>query len=179
MSLRRVLLFVTWLAGTLLATAVVYEAVHMVAGQVTELHADALPQAGVGQAAKPTPTPSLAPTATPSAATPTAPSSSPGGSPAPDATPPATGTGSASTPPAPPNDTRTFSLVGGTASVTCSGSQITVNWATPNSGFEVEIDSSSGGGTIEVRFRSDTHESRLEAWCSGGQVQSSIREESS
>ena len=179
MSLRRVLLFATWLAGTLLATAVVYEAVHMVAGQVTELHADALPQAGVGQAVKPTAAPSLAPTATAPAATPTAPSSPPGESLPSGATPPVTGTGSASTPPAQPNDTRTFSLVGGTASVTCSGSQITVNWATPNGGYEVEIDSSSGGGTIEVRFRSDTHESRLEAWCSGGHVQSSIREESS
>ena len=182
MSLRRVLLFATWLAGTLLATAVVYEAVHMVAGQVTELHADALPQAGVGQAIKPTAAPSVGLPETAPAGTPISPSSSPGGSPPLDATPPVTGTGSASTtpsPPAQPNDTRTFSLVGGTASVTCTGSQITVNWATPNSGFEVEIDSSSGGGTIEVRFRSDTHESRLEAWCSGGHVQSSIREESS
>ena len=182
MSLRRVLLFATWLAGTLLATAVVYEAVHMVAGQVTELHADGLSQAGVGHAVRPTATPSSAPPETAPAGTPPVPSSSPGGSPPQDATPPVTGTGSASTtpsPPAQPNDTRTFSLVGGTASVTCSGSQIAVNWATPNGGYEVEIDSSSGGGTIEVRFRSDTHESRLEAWCSGGHVQSSIREESS
>ena len=182
MSLRRVLLFATWLAGTLLATAVVYEAVHMVAGQVTELHADRLSQAGVGQAVRPPTAPSVVPPVTAPAGTPTGLSSSPGGSPPQDATPPVTGTGSASTSPAPPaqpNDTRTFSLVGGTASVTCSGSQITVNWATPNGGYEVEIDSSSGGGTIEVRFRSDTHESRLEAWCSGGHVQSSIREESS
>ena len=33
--------------------------------------------------------------------------------------------------------------------------------------------------STEVRFRSDTYESRLEAWCSAGQIQSAVREESS
>jgi hypothetical protein len=77
------------------------------------------------------------------------------------------------------NNTQTFALVGGTASITCSGSQITLNWATPKSGYQVETGSSNGGAQVEVRFRSDTHESRLEAWCAGGQVQSRVREESS
>jgi hypothetical protein len=70
-------------------------------------------------------------------------------------------------------------MVGGTASLTCSGDRITLNWATPNSGFEVEIESSGGSSVVEVRFRSSAHESRLEAWCAGGVVQLSIREESS
>ena len=181
-SLRRVLIFATWLTGTLLATATVYEAVHTVGGQVTGLQAEGLSQAKPAQALK------LPAAASPSASqavpisTPSAPpgestgpqpaTTSPGGleaRPAP-ANPP---------PPAPTNDTRTIALVGGTASVTCSGGQIRLNWATPNSGFEVETGSSNGGALIEVRFRSDAHESRLEAWCSGGLVQSSIREEPS
>lgn len=181
-SLRRVLLFATWLAGTLLATAVVYEAVHMVAGQVTELQADGVSQGGVEHGIAQT----GAPPSTPPQAAPGAPPNSPGSvsgpSPPGQATPAVTEPPSTPTKPsqqAPANDTRTFSLVGGTANVTCSGSQITLNWATPNGGYEVVIGSSSGGGLVEVRFRSDTHESRLEAWCAGGQVQSSIREESS
>ena len=32
---------------------------------------------------------------------------------------------------------------------------------------------------IEVRFRSDSHESRLDAWCVGGQIQSTTEETSS
>jgi len=181
-SLRRVLLVATWLAGTLLATAIVYAAVHMVAGQVTVLQGDGVSQAGFEHGVTQTGETSSTPTETAPGATPAPPASVPGASPPGHATPSVAGPPSASaTPPpqAPANDTRTFSLVGGTANVTCSGSQITLNWATPNSGYGVEIGSSNSGGLIEVRFRSDTHESRLEAWCAGGQVQSSIREESS
>lgn len=70
-------------------------------------------------------------------------------------------------------------MVGGTASLTCTGAQIALNWATPNSGFQVETGTSDGGTTVEVRFRSDSHESRLQASCSGGQVQGSVEEQSS
>lgn len=175
-SLRRLLLIATWLAGTLLATAIVYEAVHIVAGQVTELRIAAVPQAGAGERiespASPVSTPSVAtsPTATTTGPPGTSPTSSPGGAQPSPTNPPTVGLG---------GDSRTFALVGGTASVTCSGNQITLNWATPNSGYQVEASSSNGGAQVEVRFRSDTHESRLEAWCAGGTVQSSIREESS
>ena len=61
--------------------------------------------------------------------------------------------------------------------MSCSGGQITLNWATPKNGFQVETGTSNGGAQIEVRFRSDTHESRLEAWDAGGQLQSQVREE--
>lgn len=173
-SLRRTLLAATWLAGTLLATVIVYEAVNAVAGQVTEPLSPPISQAGVDQALKhqgqatPSPSPSQSassptPTATPRPPTPAPP---PGGTPAPSP-PPVSAT----------TNTQTFSLIGGTASVSCTGGQITLNWATPKSGFQVETGTSNGGTQVEVRFRSDTHESRLEAWCAGGLVQSSVREE--
>lgn len=174
MSLRRTLIAATWLAGTLLATGIVYEAVNAVAGQVTEQLSPPISRAGVDQALKqqaqatPSPSPSQ-PAASP---TPTATPSSPAPSPAPPPPPPP-----APTPPAATTNTQTFSLIGGTASVSCTGSQVTVNWATPKSGFQVETGSSSGGTQVEVKFRSDTHESKLEAWCAGGQVQSKVREE--
>lgn len=170
-SLRRILLAVTWLAGTLLATGIVYEAVNAVADQVSERGERPISHVGVGdELGTPSPSAAISPTPTPVGTSPS-PTSQPtaptGGASPPPATPPPTGT------------TRTFALVGGTASVSCTGSSINLNWATPNSGFQVETGTSGGGSVIEVRFRSDTHESRLETWCGGGQVQSSVREESS
>lgn len=177
MSLRLTLLAATWLAGTFLATAIVYEAVSAVAGQVTEPLSPPISQAGVDQALKQQgqATPSVSPSPSQSAASPT-----PAATPVPPAPAPAPSGNPAPNPPPPPatTNTQTFSLIGGTASVSCTGSQVTLNWATPKSGFQVETGTASGGAQIEVKFRSDTHESRLEAWCAGGQVQSSVREES-
>jgi hypothetical protein len=77
------------------------------------------------------------------------------------------------TPPAPPSSvptsSRTFSLVGGTVSVTCRGSVISLDSVTPNAGFTVESEQNEEG-RVEVRFRSDNHESRLEVTCQSGQV---------
>ena len=176
--MRRILLTATWLAGTLIATGVVYAAVSAVAGQVTDQRSEALSQAGVDQALQQedqvTPSPyQPASSAMPNAANKPSPSPPTAATPGPTQAP--------TNPPArpAPTDTRTFALVGGTASVSCTGDLITLNWATPNGGYQVETGSSSGGAQLEVRFRSDTHESRLEAWCSGGQIQTSVREESS
>ncbi len=181
MSLRRTLLAATWLAGTLLATAIVYEAVSAVAGQVTQPLSPPISQTGVDQALKhqgqatppPSPSPSQSAASPTPAATPRPPAPAPAPAPPPGGNP-------APNPPPPPatTNTQTFSLIGGTASVSCIGSQITLNWATPKSGFQVETSTTNGGAQLEVKFRSDTHESRLEAWCAGGQVQSSVREES-
>jgi len=176
--LRRILLTATWLAGTLIATGAVYAAVNAVAGQVTEQRSQALSPAGVDHALQQkdqgTPSPSPpASSATPTAAAEPSPSPPTTTSPGPSQSP--------TTPPARPGptDTRTFALIGGTASMSCAGDQISLNWATPNGGYQVETGSSNGGAQLEVRFRSDTHESRLEAWCSAGQIQSAVREESS
>jgi len=65
------------------------------------------------------------------------------------------------------------------ASVSCQNNQITLDWATPNVGFWVELDRHDSDSVLEVRFRSDSHESRLETWCSGGRVQFSVEEKSS
>jgi hypothetical protein len=162
---------------------IVYEAVGAVALEVTDQSLEPLSHGGVGlalaepSAGSPSPTPTAVATpktevpATPPAAhTPAAGGGNAGGA-----------GGSATTPPPPTaaSNTRTFSLVGGTANLTCTGDQISLNWATPNSGFEVDTGSSDGGAQIEVRFRSDTHESQLQAWCSAGVVQGSVQEQSS
>ena len=178
--MRRLLLAATWLVGTLFATLVVYAAVGAVTGQVTPARTEPISQTGVQRAlgASTPASTSPSPTATP-AATPTAS--------APPSTPtPVSGGGRPTPPPPPPppppsaTNTRTFAAVGGTASFSCSGSQISLNWATPNSGFQVDdIGSSNGGAQIEVRFRSSSHESRVQAWCAGGQVQGTTQEEAS
>ncbi|HKC20093.1 MAG TPA: hypothetical protein VKE27_10725 [Candidatus Dormibacteraeota bacterium] len=180
--LRRALLAATWLAGTALATLIVYEAVGAVALQVTDQSLEPLAQQGLAQsfAAPPSsaaPSPTAAGVASPSAVppptqpathTPVAGGGGGGG-----------GGGTSSPPPVAASSNRTFTLVGGTANLTCTGDQISLNWATPNNGFQVETGSSDGGAQIEVRFRSDSHESQLQAWCSAGAVQGSVQEQSS
>jgi len=81
--------------------------------------------------------------------------------------------------PPPPSSRRTFSLVGGTATIACQGSSASLVSATPNPGFQVETDSQDGGTAVEVRFRSTSHESKLEASCSAGVIQGQVEESSS
>jgi len=69
--------------------------------------------------------------------------------------------------------TLTFSLVGGSTAISFSSSEVKVLWATPNPGFEVSIEPEGSG--IKVEFESDGHESRINAWWSGG-PQTDIRE---
>lgn len=70
--------------------------------------------------------------------------------------------------------TRTYTLVGGSAAVRFTPSGATLLWATPNPGFEAEVDQE--GGRLKVEFESDTHRSELEAWWDGG-PRDSVREE--
>jgi len=85
----------------------------------------------------------------------------------------------ASATPAPtPTASQTFRLVGGSATVSCSGSHLSLVSVTPNPGFQAETDWKDENATVEIRFRSDTHDSQLDAWCSGGQVQSQVQEQS-
>src|SRR5205823_3976478 len=49
----------------------------------------------------------------------------------------------------------------------------------PPPAYWVETGTEDGGATIEVRFRSDAHESRLDASCSGSTVVGTIEEQSS
>ena len=89
----------------------------------------------------------------------------PGGGPTPSPSPaPGVGSGSG-----------VFTLVGGSATVGCTAGNPSVTAAASNPGFVVERDS-GGGGTVEVRFRSASHESKLDASCSGNAVQGRIEE---
>jgi outer membrane biosynthesis protein TonB len=83
-------------------------------------------------------------------------------------------------PPAPAtSSTKTFSLVGGTVMVTCTGNAITLDSATPNAGFTTDK-AESQEGSVEVRFESDSHESRLQVSCrNGAVVVEELREENS
>lgn len=80
--------------------------------------------------------------------------------------------------PAPTVTTRTFALVGGTATFSCTGNAIALVSAVPNAGFGVETEREDGGTEIKVRFENDAHRSEIRAGCSGGQVVAEeIREE--
>lgn len=80
---------------------------------------------------------------------------------------------------APTVSSRTFQLIGGTATFTCTGNVISLDAAVPAAGFSVETESEDGGRQVRVRFESDSHRSEIQAACSGGQVVASeMREES-
>src|SRR5881409_3293013 len=80
--------------------------------------------------------------------------------------------------PAPTVTTRTFALVGGTATFSCTGNAIALVSAVPNPGFGVETEREDGGTEIKVRFENDAHRSEIRAGCAGGQVVAEeIREE--
>lgn len=65
---------------------------------------------------------------------------------------------------------KTYQLIGGSVGIRFEDGAAHLLWATPNSGFSVET--SNDGGTVDVRFRSDDHESRLRAyWDNGPQQQ--------
>ena len=78
------------------------------------------------------------------------------------------------TAPAPPT-TKSYNLVGGTATLRFSASGVTVVAATPAAGYTVDIGESHDGG-VRVEFESDSHQSRLDAWWAGG-PQDEVRED--
>jgi hypothetical protein len=173
---RRAWLPLIWLVGTAVAVLVGWSAVRAVIGQVVPeqpgpvsfqgvTHVDGSPAASPSNApptsGSPTPTPPAGQT------TPRPPTSTP---PAPTSRPTA--------PPA-SNPTRTINAQGGTVDVSCQNGQITLDWATPNAGFQAETEWHDSNTVLEVRFTSSAHESRVEAWCSSGQIQATVEEQSS
>jgi hypothetical protein len=76
---------------------------------------------------------------------------------------------SSSSVPAPAPQDKTYQLVGGSVGIRFEDGAAHLLWASPNSGFSVE--SSNDGGTVDVRFRSDNHESRLRAYWDNGPQQ--------
>lgn len=70
---------------------------------------------------------------------------------------------------APAAQVLTFNLVGGSTAISFSATEVFAVWATPNSGFTVEIKPHTGGSTT-VEFRSDDHRSRIDARWDDGPV---------
>lgn len=122
------------------------------------------PPPTLGRTEQPTtaasPTPTAPPVATTDAPTPGASATA---TPKPTAT--AESTPSVSPTPA-PAQVLTFDLVGGTASVSFSSSEVHVLWATPEPGFTARIGSSGPGQRVD--FTGGDGESRLDVWWNGG-----------
>lgn len=163
---RTPLYLAAWVAAGLGAVALTSVAVGQVGNQVTGSRPAPFSEAEV-QAALEAETSTTATTVadTPSS-TPTtaAPSTTTTAAPVTTTTAP-----SAPTTTAAPTETRTFTLVGGTATLRFGPGGVTVVTATPNSGFSVQVepaDDHSGG--VEVEFRSEAHRSKVEGWWDGG-----------
>lgn len=137
---RRGVLVTAWVLGTAAATLVAWAAVRQVAAEVAP--------PGV------LPLPAVAAVEAPTAAPPAAASDQPGAPPTEDA-------------PTARAVTEAYTLTGGVVTVRYRGGRTTLVGATPNSGFEVDVHD-SGPDEVEVRFRSDDHESRLVTrWTAG------------
>jgi hypothetical protein len=111
---------------------------------------------------RPSPPPVQAPPATTAAPPPptTAPPTTAG--------PPTTTAPTTAPPPtAAPAEVRTYSLVGGSVALRFSSSGVSVDYATPNPGFSVDIEPEHGNG-VKVEFESEEHESRVDGWWDGG-----------
>lgn len=66
-----------------------------------------------------------------------------------------------------PSETRTYSMVGGTATLRFSATGVTVVVASPNAGFSVVQEPTHDSG-VRVEFRNDDHRSRVEGWWDDG-----------
>jgi hypothetical protein len=71
------------------------------------------------------------------------------------------------TPPAPAGETRTYNLAGGSVALRYSPSGVSVLWANPSPGFQVEVDDSHDNG-VRVRFDGNSRRSQVEGWWDGG-----------
>jgi len=71
--------------------------------------------------------------------------------------------------------TRSYDLVGGSATLRFTAAGVTVVVATPAPGFTVDVGESHDGG-VRVEFEGDDHRSRLDGWWDGG-PQDEVREE--
>jgi hypothetical protein len=201
---KLVALAAAWLAAAAVAVAVAWQGVGIVANQVTDdrpaaLAADEVqtlaedadaPGAEASGPTTPAPAgetpvsgetaggpPTAAPVDTlpPGATTATNPAA-PGGT---NPSAPATTTAPAApttTAPAAPAETRTYNVVGGSVSLRFSPSGVTVVWATPAAGFEVEVEPEHGNG-VRVEFESDDHRSRVTGWWDGGPLDETREDE--
>lgn len=177
---RAAFLVGAWLLAGMAAVAAATVAVSLVGRQVTGSRPAPLSAEEVAQelaARPPTSTTSgSAPTTAPAGSAATTETTLGGTSPtAPTATtapPPPVATTAA--PPA-VTETRTYTLVGGTATISFSTAGAKVVTATPKAGFEVDVEPEHGNG-VKVEFESEAHKSRVSAWWEGG-PREDVREE--
>ena len=92
----------------------------------------------------------------------------------PATTPPPTTT---SPPAAPAETTRTITAKGGTVAVRYASGRVTLMWARPNDGFEVDV-AEDGPDSVEVEFTSDEHRSRIRASYDGDEPSHRVEEDS-
>jgi hypothetical protein len=167
-----------WLVATDVATLIAWVAVSRVAEQVAAPPALPLPSPllAVLDSAEPPPAtaaaaPSGRPRPVPSPTRkPPVDEELPAGDPPPNADPePAEeAEESAPEPPEPAAITEGYRLTGGTVTVRYRNGEAELVQASPSSGFVMEIND-PGPGKVDVRFRSEDHESRLVAqWRDGG-----------
>lgn len=77
-------------------------------------------------------------------------------------------TTTSTTPPPPPvASTKTYNLVGGTATLRFGSTGVTVVAAVPKAGFSVEVSEAHDNGA-RVEFESEDHRSRVDGWWAGG-----------
>lgn len=201
---RRLSYALAWLAVATIALVISWQGVSIVSRQVTTDRPATLSASELEEsisAASPTTTTTEGSTSTESEADPsgtttsttastatTPTSAAAGGAPSPTApvptnaprttgpTPSPTSTAPPSTATTtPPASTRTYNLVGGSAALRFSPSGVTVEYATPKPGFQVEIEPEHGNG-VKVEFRSSSHRSRVDGWWENGPVDR-VREE--
>ena len=160
---KRGLLTVAWLVAGVLAVALASAAVSRVGNEVTGSRPSPLSAGEVQQeltAASTTSSTSSMTSAPPETSTPTT-----SGSTTTSAAVPTT-TGATD----PRAETRTYALVGGTATLRFTPQGVTVVTATPNPGFSVDVEPENVNG-VKVEFESDAHESRVDGWWDGGPVE--------
>lgn len=175
--MRRRLIVAVWLLGTLAATLLASAAVRQVTDEVGPRGPLPLPDAALAAGADADTTPASPSERTPAPTTTTRPTATarPAGEPGRGKTqPPATGTAPSAPdeqeqeepkqeePAAAPARTESYRVVGGVVTVRYSGDQTRLVQASPATGFSAEVNS-SGPSTVDVRFRSDEHESRVRA----------------
>ena len=168
--MRRTLPYLAaWFAAGAVAVTVASAAVAVVGDQVTDGRQAPLSAEQVRElaaAADATTTTTSEPPVTTTTTTP--PSSTPttvgGGSTARPGTSPTTTT--TTTRPPPSAVTRTYNLVGGTATLRFGPAGVQVVAAVPNPGFSVDVSEAHGTGA-RVEFEDDDHRSRVDGWWDG------------
>lgn len=203
--MRRVLLYgIGWLAAATAAVLLAWQGVGRVGTNVTDRHAAPLtaeqarqqlerttatgtgaepgqepgggpattvPGSGGGGGGPATaPTPTTSPRAATTSTVPGSPTSTPS-----TTEPGSSATSTSTAPPTGATETRTYNLVGGSATLRFSPSGVTVVLAEPKPGFSADIDEGSGG-RVRVRFEGPSHRSQVEAWWDGG-PRDEVREE--